>query len=265
MPRIPKKLALFIWILLFASLSLAQTADPAKLPAIALDKSEIYERSLGALTMLFVIAVLLESAFALLFSWRVFLTYFSVTGVKTIIMFAIAWVVVYKFGVDILASLINVYRKDPIQSQVVSQLITAMILAGGSATVNKIFIALGLRSIPIPPMDIRPPELKAWVAVNVKQGNSKNRVMVHLKDGGVAQSNDPAPISGTACFGAPNLLQLLGRNRNRFPSNGGCEIIPGHVYELFVSGFDSDCKEVKSSPIKFVCANRAILDFDIKL
>ena len=80
------------------------------LPAISLGKTEIYEPSLKALTMLFVIAVLLESAFALLFSWRVFLTYCSVSGVKTIVMLFIAWVVVYSYDVDILASLINVYR-----------------------------------------------------------------------------------------------------------------------------------------------------------
>ena len=37
----------------------------------------------------------------------------SVTGVKTIIMLAIALVVVYAFDVDILASLITVYREKP--------------------------------------------------------------------------------------------------------------------------------------------------------
>src|SRR5689334_10304627 len=34
---------------------------------------QIYEKSLAALTMLFVLAVLLENAFAVIFNWRVFL------------------------------------------------------------------------------------------------------------------------------------------------------------------------------------------------
>jgi hypothetical protein len=235
------------------------------LPAVALGKTEIYEKSLAALTMLFVIAVLLESAFALLFSWRVFLTYFSVTGVKTIVMLLIAWIVVYAFDVDILASLINVYREKPTQSLPVSKLITAMILAGGSTAVNKIFVAVGLRSIPVPPPDVKPPETKAWVAVMVKQKVSTGRIHVGLKDSGVAGATDPTPIAGTACAGAPNLFALLFRNRNRFPANGGYEVIPGHLYEVSVSGEDSTGASKSVTVGKFVFANRAIVDFDVTL
>jgi hypothetical protein len=54
---------------------------------VATDDS-IYGKSGAALTMLFVIAVLLESAFAVIFEWRVFLAYFSVRGIKPIIMIA---------------------------------------------------------------------------------------------------------------------------------------------------------------------------------
>jgi hypothetical protein len=235
----------------------------ANLPAVTLGKTEIYEPSLKALTMLFVIAVLLESAFALVFSWRVFLTYFSVSGVKTIVMLFISWIVVYAFDFDILASLINVYREKPAESLMVSKLITAMILAGGSAAVNKIFVALGFRSIPVPPLEVKPPETKAWVAVIVRQQVSVGRVTVSLKDLGVAGPTDPAPIAGTACFGAPNLFDLLFRNPRRFPANGGYEVIPGRVYQLSVSGQDA-AGNLKSVTVgNFVFANRAIVDFDV--
>ncbi len=236
-----------------------------KLPAIALGKTEIYEKSLAALTMLFVIAVLLESAFALVFSWRVFLTYCSLTGVKTIVMLVISWIVVYCFDVDILAGLINVYREKPMGSLPVSKLITAMILAGGSAAVNKIFVAFGFRSIPVPPATVKPPETKAWVAVNVAHSEPVGRVYVGLKDLGVARAEDPAPIAGNACAGAPNLYSLLFRNPNRFPSNGGYEVIPGHLYEISVTYELSGTKSKTESLGTFVFANRAIVDFDVKL
>ena len=250
------------------AITTAASANSAEnLPAVALGKTEIYEKSLAALTMLFVIAVLLESAFALLFSWRVFLTYFSVTGVKTIVMLLISWIVVYAFDIDILASLLNVYREKPAASLPVSKVITAMILAGGSAAVNRIFVAVGFRSLPVPPLDVKPPETKAWVAVMVKQKVSTGRVHVGLKDLGVAAAaaTDPAPIAGTACAGAPNLFALLFRNPKRFPANGGYEVIPGHLYEVSVSGKDAAGAPQSVTAGTFVFANRAIVDFDITL
>jgi len=243
----------------------ATSGEAQNLPAIALGNPDIYEKSLKALTMLFVIAVLLESAFALLFSWRVFLTYFSLTGVKTIIMFAISLTVVWVFKVDILATLISVYRSEEVQSLVVSKVITAMILAGGSAAVNKVFVALGFRSIPLPPPEVKPPETRAWVAVLVTQKESTGIVHVETKDIGAAGPDDPAPIAGTACGRTPNLLALLLRNPNRFPPNGGREVIPGHVYEISVAGKDRDGNPKRALIGKFVFANRAIVDFDATL
>src|SRR6516225_10013948 len=55
----------------------------------------VYSTSLSVLTMLFVVALLLESAFSTIFNWRVFLTYFSTRGVKTIIMIVISLIIVY--------------------------------------------------------------------------------------------------------------------------------------------------------------------------
>lgn len=240
-------------------------AQTQELPAVALGNAEIYEKSLRALTMMFVVAVLLESAFSLLFSWRVFLTYFSVSGLKTVVMLFISWVVVYSFELDILASLINVYSEKKWESLAVSKLITAMILAGGSSGVNRILVAVGFRAIPVSPLEAKPPETKAWVAVQVKQKLSTGVVQVGLKDLGKADENDPAPIAGTACAGAPNLMELLLRNRRRFPGSGGYEVMPGHVYEISVRGRGADGEERSLTLGKFVFANRAVVDLEATL
>lgn len=64
-------------------------AEAAK-SEVALGKNALYEKSLAALTMLLVLAVLLENAFSVIFNWRVFLTYFSLRGVKTIVMVTVS-------------------------------------------------------------------------------------------------------------------------------------------------------------------------------
>lgn len=79
----------------------------------ALDSDAIYGKSAAALTMLFVIAVVLESAFAVLFNWSVFLVYFSVRGVKTIVMIGASWLIVNAYDIDVLASLIAAYKSPP--------------------------------------------------------------------------------------------------------------------------------------------------------
>jgi hypothetical protein len=62
------------------------------------------------MTILLVIAVILENAFAVMFNWRVFLAYFSVPSVKTIIMIVVSWLIVNKFDIDVMASLIAAYQ-----------------------------------------------------------------------------------------------------------------------------------------------------------
>jgi hypothetical protein len=64
-------------------------AVDAEGPGIALGNNEVFQKSFAALTMLFVLAVLLENAFALLFNWRVFQAYFSARGVRTLIISAL--------------------------------------------------------------------------------------------------------------------------------------------------------------------------------
>ncbi len=79
-------------------LGIAGTAWAADDAAQALGLSnEVYTASAKALTMLFVTAVVLESAFAVIFNWRVFLAYFDTRGLKTIVMIVISTIVVFLF------------------------------------------------------------------------------------------------------------------------------------------------------------------------
>ena len=241
---------------------------------LTLDNDQIYRKSLAALTMLFVIAVLLENAFSVIFNWRVFLAYFSVRGVKTIIMIAISLLIVNAFGIDVMASLIAAYKSPPNApvdpasiSGPVSLFVTALILAGGSAGVNKIMTALGFRSdrreedvIP------RPPSNKAWVAVRVNRQRAASDVFVRIREVGPADANAPAPIAGVVGLKRTRLSGLLFRDINRFPQNGGYTVLPNFVYAISVEAKDAEGNALKAlDGQSYVFATGAIVDFDVTL
>ncbi len=262
--------------LAYSGALLAQADGEAATNVIALGNEGIYSKSLAALTMLFVLAVLLESAFALIFNWRVFLTYFSLRGVRTIIMIVVSVIVVHQFNLDIVSSLINAYRDadQSIASGPLSKFITALILAGGSAGVHNIMHALGYRDSKR--ADVQPTpkdQTTAWIAVHVDRVNAEGEVHVQLREGAAATSSDPAPIAGTVGFETPRFIDLLLRNKNRFPSNGGYVIKPNVVYELSVRGKDGQGNAVYAWTDQngneefkaFVCSPRAIVDFSVRL
>jgi hypothetical protein len=243
---------------------------------LALDDGAIYRRSLAALTMLFVIAVLLENAFTTIFNWRVFLTYFSVRGVKTLVMVGIALIVVNVFNVDILANLIAVYKTPAGQAVspdavlqeygFVSKFVTALILAGGSAGVYNIMHALGYRNDQreeqVAP---RPPQNAAWVSVKVKRVNAVGDIQVKIQKV-AAGATPPAPIAGTIGSRRPTLIELLLNNPNRFPQNGGYTLEPETVYHILVSGKHKDTNaELKALDQDYAFTKGAIVDFEVAL
>ncbi|MCC6539074.1 MAG: hypothetical protein IT162_16090 [Bryobacterales bacterium] len=234
---------------------------------IFLPGTDIYNQSLAALTMLFVIAVLLENAFALIFNWRVFLTYFNVAGVKTIVMFGVSLLVVVVYNVDILAALIAAYQKLPApESTPVSKTVTAMILAGGSSVVNRIMVALGFRTASVEKaLDPKPPADKAWIAVQATRASAVGPIEIRIQDLGPANANSPSPLAGTIRFRRPKLRELLWRNVNRFPPNGGYTVTPGVVYKVTAVGKDAPGKEITAAIGEFVFAPGAIADFDATL
>jgi hypothetical protein len=249
-----------------------QPANP-----LALDSPSIYQRSLAALTMLFVIAVLLENAFATIFNWRVFLTYFYLAGVKTIVMVAISLIVVNVFNIDVLANLIAVY-KTPAGEAItpsavahefgyVSKFVTALILAGGSTGVNNIMRALGYRNDQREQEAVqRPPPDKAWVAVKVKRTRAVGTIQVRIgKVTPPAGAQTPTAIAGTIGSSLPSLKELLLRNLNRYPQNGGHTVDPDTPYHIVVEGKDGQNQPLSAIEGDYVFARGAIVNFEATL
>ena len=250
------------------------TLDQTPDNPVALNNGAIYSNSAAALTMLFVVAVLLENAFSVMFNWSVFLAYFSLPGVKTIIMVVASWIIVSMFHIDVMASLIAAYQstKDhavPPISGAPSQFITALILAGGSASVNRIMVALGFRSLRTQEDVLpRPPQNRAWVAVILKRSQAVGDVFVQIQEiGPVAGiANAPAPIAGIIRDKRSQLSGLLFRQKNRFPRNGGHTVSTGIIYSITVSGVDNQHHQLTANANeRFVLAPGAIVDIEVTL
>jgi len=233
------------------------------------DKGDnIYAESLTALTKLFVLAILIESALSVIFNWRVFLTYFSLRGVRTIIMIAVSYFVVAVFNIDIVAELINVYQPDEAHTRgnLPTEFITALILAGGSAGVHNIMRGLGYRSgareEEVAP---QPPRNEAWIAVWATRKEAVGEIFVTVRQVTVRGAG-PAPIAGVIGARRPSLRELLLRNFDRFPQNGGYTVEPDKVYEITVEGKNKEGERL--APIdgeKFSFARGAIVDFDVTI
>jgi hypothetical protein len=233
---------------------------------VDLDK-DILASSAKAITILFVLAVLVENALAVLFNSRIFLTYFSLRGIKSIISIAASYLVVTKFDQDVFASLLSTYKSTPVASGPVSQILTALILSGGSGGVNNLMTALGYRSR-AREAEVNPQTAgtQAWVAIWLKRHKAVGPVHVHVTKL-ASPTTDPAAIAGTVGARRPNLWQLLLRNPNRFPANGGYVVEPGEVYAITVTGTDAAGNEIQDDlgGKAFRFAPGAIVDFQASL
>jgi hypothetical protein len=234
---------------------------------IALDNDDIYKKSLAALTILFVIAILLESALAVIFNWRVFLAYFNLRGAKTLIMIGVSWSVVSVFDVNVFKSLLETYGVESSGSGNLSKFLTALILAGGSSGVNNIMVALGYRDKDrVTQKTPKVPANKAWVAINVKRKEATGHIGVLLSKSSPQPSNMPSAYAGTISKASPAFRDQFLRNPRRFPQSGGFVVEPDVAYELELVATDSSDQKVQSAiDGTYVFARGAIVDLEVTL
>jgi len=236
--------------------------------------------ALTTLILFLVLAILLENALSTLFNWRVFLTYFSTRGIKTVVMILVGYFIVKTFDLDLIAGLVTAYNSDAAilamsgstesitESKFGTQLLSALVLAGGSSGVYNIMRSLGYRE-PIPESRVypSPPADKAWVSVTVNRVEAVGPVQIAISEQKVHDTETVTAIAGTVFEKRPGLLTLLLRNKNRFPQNGGYSVQPNTAYRISVTGKSVDGKilsaQVEPGPLVF--ANRAIADFEVTI
>lgn len=209
-----------------------------------------YQHAFKALFVLFVLALLLESGLAVIFRWRPFLVYFDGRGTKTVISFLFALLVVWTFKIDIVTDLVNVYaqREPPFPRGREGYLITALIVAGGSAAVNNIFVTLGFRSIVTPAqLEQKPPRTEGWISVTLLRKQAKGPVDVLIGAPAAPPATQP-PIAGTITGGSrlTQFVRLFVRDASRFPMSGGFAVPAGSLCQVQLKGIDASGQPVVS-------------------
>lgn len=257
------------------------TVDPT--PSVS---NETLAQAFRLLLLAFVVATLLESAFALVFNWRFFQEFFVGRAWRSLIMFLGSYGVVTQFNLDVMGALVRAYDpglglSNTAASSGFSKFLSAMILAGGSSGINQVLVALGFRALVRPDTEKRLPEqTEGWVAVQVKyEGCYSNEcpAQVDLKE--VVRTDLQTDSSSRRLVSSLEHRGLLRRTWNvffpsllRFPRSGGYSLSPDKFYRLTVT-WKSGSKEHIYDPVGkqsvgkadeaqvFSVAPRALVDF----
>ncbi len=192
--------------------------------------SNIYDASVAALTKLAMIAVILEQALALIFDWKPFRETFDRSAVKPIVSFLFAGAIVHEFGLDVVATLIKAYGGDQDGIGVVSKLVTALVLAGGSGGINRILQRMGVRSNLNLKDDNAPPPTMAFVSVVPMPKSVKCDIACVTVVGidSTGSSHSLGTVAGPSVGRDPTGWRAFFlQEKGRFPTDGGFALTPG--------------------------------------
>lgn len=231
---------LFSLVALFAVGAIAPSLAQV-IPNAGTSGGEGYQTGLATeLIGLFVVATIMESALATLFNWRLYREFFDNKAMKTVIMVAFGYLVVTAFNYDIFYKIVAGAGGSGGPGPG-SKLLSALVLAGGSAAVYQLFRSLGLRPPAEPVAPPQPDESKAWVSVTVVREKAVGDIAVHFEK--VASPTPEAaavpPLAGTLADKQDVLkraISLFLADPMRFPRYGGRTVEAGHVYRISISG-----------------------------
>jgi len=91
------------------------------------------------LLLVLALAIVLELALRHIFLWRWFIILFEGRGIKFIVGFVISLMLVRAVGIDLVAGFSSVIKSTPQSSSSLGYVLTALIVAGGSATVLQLW------------------------------------------------------------------------------------------------------------------------------
>jgi hypothetical protein len=231
----------------------AQNIDPA-----------VYSEMFKVLFAVFTIALVLESALAVIFNWRLFLFYFDGRGTKTIVSVLAGVVVAVSLQLDVIDRLYKAMFVGSSNLGGFGYFLTGLVLAGGSAGVNNILKGLGFRSLQNEQAKLpRPKPTEAWLAVRLKRNRSQSgpvQVFLTQDDRGERLIGT---ISGTT---APSFLPGLRTNPMRYPTVAGYAIPADSTVMVQLRDPALPAGQDLSEPWgPYTVAGGAIIDFDLEL
>jgi hypothetical protein len=184
--------------------------------------TEAYPEAFKALFLLFVLAIVLEMALAILFNWRPFVETFNSRAVKPVVSLAFATALVYMFQIDLVTSLAKLISPNVSPLDDTGRILTAMVIAGGSAGVNNLMVGLGFRQQRTPEQVApKPPADTGWISVSVVRTDKiKGPVTVAIGEAGATTGKVPV-VASLEHSASGRLYRYFLRDRGRFPGSGG--------------------------------------------
>lgn len=230
-----------------------------------------------ALVAALVIAILLESAFELLFNWRWFQAYFVGKAWRTPIMFLISLTVTRQFKIDVLGPLFDAYNGSPVgtsKGSLLTSVLTAMILAGGSVGVNRIMTRLNIRS-PFPKHEeerLSLSDTEAYVSVRVIAKNGQGSYIVNMTEDPLNQAL-PAVLGVVGTMRSGQEPSIWFPSKWRIPRSGGIKVSVNQTYVFSVTdtqtnisyNLSGDKIDGAAGPTSIRFAPRAFVDLIVVL
>lgn len=235
-------------------------ADLSPSPQPRID-ADVYGEMFKILFAVFTIALVLESALAVIFNWRLFLVYFDSRGMKTIVSVVAGVLVAVLLRFDVIDRLYKaMFHGGEAGLQGFGYFLTGLILAGGSAGVNKILVGLGFRSLRTEEARLpRPKPTEAWLAVNLVREEAKGPVQVF-----VTQDSGGERLVGTISGSTvPRFFAKLRTNPMRYPPVAGFAVPADSLVTVQLRDPVQDAVSEPWGPYRV--AGGAIIDFELKV
>jgi len=222
--------------------------------------------SIGALLgKLLLVLLLLESAMAALFNWRVYRVVLSGRAWKTPIMFGIGLLVVTGFDYDFIDTAITDIAGGGASDSLgwVSVTLSAMVIAGGSQGVHDILKKLGLRSS-IPDAEAKPDlrEDQAWLALRLRRDKAVGDIQIILSETDrLAEATIVGSVDDRSI--GQRLSEAFGLRDLRFPRTGGRVVKSNVTYDLALRYAEAGTAAAVHPVGSIAFAPRAIVDLDV--
>ncbi|MGV8986164.1 MAG: hypothetical protein ACOH2H_07770 [Cypionkella sp.] len=215
-----------------------------------------------------IVVAFIESAMSAVFNWRVYRAVVNVRAMKTPILWAVGLAIVVTYHYDIFNLIMESVQPGSASSQGswLTYAVSALMIAGGSAGINTLFLRLGIRS-PIADEPTRPPlsMTEAWFSVKITRATAVGPVQIAIEE---VAGPPVLPLVGSLqerTLGQ-RLREAFGADTMRFPNYGGWTMKVGQNYRITAiatvqaaSGLEAKSKVIYEGGF----APRAIVDLQM--
>ncbi len=248
---------------------------------------DVWNASSGALLQLLAVVIVIESALAALFNWRVFRMAFNARALKTPVMFATGLLLVLATPYDPMRAILAAGGVPLAPAgtwtasfqETLTRLLSAMIIAGGSQGIFQLLRKLGIRAPETASDEAAARALKsdqAWISIRATGTAGPEPIQIGIEEltetytgesDGLGYFYDHAgkpPLAGT--IDSRSVWQrakaAFTADTRRFPSYGGRTVAAGKPYRITATWIDGD-KPRSVGIFRGKFASRALIDLSV--